>query len=92
MDLRVLGRRIARLRKEKGLTQRQLAEMAGVSVQALRSWENGRREPSVAYVPLLAAALYVGTDELLGYKLPREPIRPPARPPMGRPYPPKGAD
>ena len=35
-----LGKRIAMLRKEKGLTQEQLAEKVGVSAQAVSKWEN----------------------------------------------------
>lgn len=36
-----LGKRIAALRKEKGMTQEELAEKLGVSPQAISKWENG---------------------------------------------------
>ena len=36
-----IGKRIAWLRKERGLTQDQLAERVGVTAQAVSKWENG---------------------------------------------------
>lgn len=63
-----LGKRIARLRKEKGLTQEQLAEKVGVSAQAVSKWENDVSCPDITLLPLLADLFDVSVDELLGVK------------------------
>lgn len=63
-----LGKRIAMLRKEKGLTQEQLAEKVGVSAQAVSKWENDVSCPDITLLPLLADILGVTVDELLGVK------------------------
>lgn len=63
-----LGKRIAQLRKEKGLTQEQLAEKVGVSAQAVSKWENDLSCPDITILPLLADILGVTVDELLGVK------------------------
>lgn len=63
-----LGRRIAALRKEKGLTQEQLAEKVGVSAQAVSKWENDISCPDITLLPLLAELFGVSVDELLGVK------------------------
>ena len=44
MDM-TIGKRIALLRKEKGLTQEELATHMGVSPQAVSKWENDRTSP-----------------------------------------------
>ena len=63
-----LGKRIATLRKEKGLTQEQLAEKVGVSAQAVSKWENDVSCPDITLLPLLADLFGVSVDELLGVK------------------------
>ena len=63
-----LGKRIAMLRKEKGLTQEQLAEKVGVSAQAVSKWENDISCPDITLLPLLADLFGVSVDELLGVK------------------------
>lgn len=71
-DATTMGKRIAQLRKDKGMTQEQLAEKLGVSAQAVSKWENDISCPDIALLPLLAGTLGVTTDELLGI----EPIEP----------------
>lgn len=56
---------ITRLRKEKGLTQRQVAEVLGVSDKAVSKWERGETMPDVALLPSLAEFYGVSLDELL---------------------------
>lgn len=63
-----MGKRIAALRRNKGLTQEQLAERVGVSAQAVSKWENDVSCPDISALPLLADILGVTTDELLGIK------------------------
>ena len=63
-----LGKRIAALRKEKGMTQEQLAEKVGVSAQAVSKWENDASCPDITLLPLLSDILGASVDELLGVK------------------------
>jgi transcriptional regulator with XRE-family HTH domain len=66
MDMRKLvGRNVARIRREKGLTQEQLAEISGFSQQYISGLEQGRRNPTIVTLFELATALGVGHLELL---------------------------
>ena len=60
-----IGSRIARLRKEKKMTQEALAEQMGVSSQAVSKWENDQSCPDIGLLPKLSRVLGVSTDELL---------------------------
>ena len=64
MDM-TIGKRIALLRKEKGLTQEDLANAMGVSPQAVSKWENDQTCPDISALPKLAGLLEVTVDELL---------------------------
>ena len=61
-----IGRRISRLRKERDMTQPALADLMGVSFQAVSNWERGASMPDIGKLPELAQALGVSVDELLG--------------------------
>lgn len=61
-----LGEKIKELRKSKGITQEQLADMLVVSSQAVSKWETGVANPDLALIPDLAKLFEVSTDELLG--------------------------
>ena len=63
-----IGKRIAQLRKEKGLTQEDLSGMMEVSAQAVSKWENDQTCPDIASLPKLAKILGVTVDELLSGK------------------------
>jgi transcriptional regulator with XRE-family HTH domain len=65
-----LGARIAALRKDQGMTQVQLAETMDVSQQTAASWKVGRRGVAVSNLPLLARALGVSVEALIGEKAP----------------------
>ena len=66
MDMRKLvGRNAARIRRERGLTQEELAERSGLSQQYLSGLERGRRNPTVVTLYELAAALGVSHVELV---------------------------
>ncbi len=58
--------RIKELRKEKGLTQKQLAQLVNKSETGLASWEQGLSEPSVNDIRLLCQIFDVSADYLLG--------------------------
>ncbi len=61
-----LGGRIAQLRKEQGITQVQLAEQLGVSQQTITAYEVGRRRIQVSALPVIAQALGVAVETLVG--------------------------
>ena len=63
-----IGKRIAGLRKDKGLKQEDLAQMLGVSGQAVSKWENDQTCPDISLLPQLAKVLGVTVDELLSGK------------------------
>lgn len=66
MDMRKLvGRNAARIRKEKGMTQEQLAERSGLSQQYLSGLERGRRNPTIVTLYEIAQALEVSHTELV---------------------------
>lgn len=61
----VLGRRIAKARKDQGLTQTQLAEVLGISQQTMAHYEVGRLRIAVALLMTTAKALEVAVEVLL---------------------------
>ena len=61
-----MGARIARSRKEKGMTQETLANALGVSNQAVSKWEGDVCCPDIALLPALADTLGMTLDELFG--------------------------
>ena len=62
----MLGETIQALRRQKNLTQEQLAELVGVSRQAVSKWELNTALPDTDKLVPLARALGVSVDELLG--------------------------
>lgn len=56
------------LRKQKRLTQEELAEIFGVTSQSISKWELGINCPDITMLPKLADFYRVSIDELLGYK------------------------
>lgn len=61
-----LGQRLATLRRDRGLTQVQLAEAIGVAQQTLAHYEAGRLRLLVGALPKLADQLDVSVEELVG--------------------------
>ena len=66
--METLGRRIAALRRERGLKQDELAAMLDISAQAVSKWENDQTCPDISALPKLAEILGVTVDELLSGK------------------------
>jgi transcriptional regulator with XRE-family HTH domain len=60
-----VGKRIAVLRKEHGLTQEQLAERLDVTGQAVSKWEKGGALPDISLLPVLGRLFDVSIDQLL---------------------------
>ena len=65
MDQNKSGKFIAKLRKEKNMTQEQLAEKMGVSINAVRKWERGLSFPDVSLYRKLCKELGINIEELL---------------------------
>lgn len=63
-----MGETIGRLRRDKGLTQRELAECLGVSTAAVSKWETGRAWPEITLLCPLARALDTNVDTLLDFE------------------------
>ena len=66
------GQRFSRLRKNKGLTQEDVALRINITAQAVSKWENDISSPDISILPELADMLCVSLDELLG----KETIKP----------------
>lgn len=69
MDMRKLvGQNTAKIRKDRGWTQEQLAEKSGLSQQYISGLENGLRNPTIVTVYELASALGVSHLDLLAFE------------------------
>ena len=65
MNQEKIGKFIAECRKEKGLTQMQLAEQLGVTNRAVSKWETAKSMPDVSVMLPLCEILGVSVNELL---------------------------
>lgn len=64
-----IGDKVKYLRKQKCITQEELADVLHISFQAVSKWENGMAQPDVSIIPVIANYFGVTIDELFGYKL-----------------------
>lgn len=60
------GERIAELRRGKGMTQKELADILHVTNKAVSKWECGKNYPDLTQLPTLAEALGTSVSDLLG--------------------------
>ena len=65
MNLRI-GENLKRLRREKDLTQEELAAHLGISFQAISKWERGESYPDITILPALSNYFKISIDELVG--------------------------
>ncbi len=65
MDQIKIGKFIAALRKERGMTQEQLGEKLGVTNKTVSRWENGNYMPGVEILSLLSKEFGVTINELI---------------------------
>ena len=65
-SMQEIGKRILNLRKDRNMTQMNLADQLGISYQAVSSWERGNSMPDIAKIPELAELFQVSIDELIG--------------------------
>ena len=61
-----IGQTIRKLRKERNLTQEELAEQLNITYQAVSKWENETGMPDISQVVPLASVFGVSTDVLFG--------------------------
>ena len=61
-----LGETIKKLRRQKDITQEQLAEYLNISSQAVSKWETDLSLPDITLIPMLANIFDVSADVLLG--------------------------
>ena len=73
MNQEVIGNFIAECRKEKNMTQQELADKLGVTDRAISHWENGRRLPDYSLLKDLCDVLSISINELFsGEKISKE--------------------
>ena len=60
------GKRLRQLRKEKGLTQAELAKLLSIGESTVSFYESGKRQPDYETLIRLAEVFYVSVDYLLG--------------------------
>ena len=63
-----IGEVISTLRKEKGMTQKELADKLNITDKAVSKWERDISLPDTATIPKLAEVLEVSVDELMNAK------------------------
>ena len=68
MPNRSMGEMISALRKEKGLTQKELADMLNITDKAVSKWERDVACPDTMTIPRLAEILGVSVEELMNVK------------------------
>ena len=75
MNTNDVGRFISELRKEKGFTQKELAEKLSITDKAVSKWETGRSAPDISLLVPLSELLGVSVIEILnGEKIEKESI------------------
>ncbi len=74
MERMHIGSAIANLRKEKGMTQEELAQAMGVTNQAVSKWESMQNCPDIQLLPQLADLFGVTIDRLFGRVVAEKPI------------------
>lgn len=62
----LIGENIRRMRRERNLTQEEVAAHLGISFQSISKWERGNGYPDIAMLPALANYFGISIDELLG--------------------------
>ena len=65
MDNKKTGNLISTIRKDKGLTQKQLADNLGVSNATISKWETGKGFPDISLLEPLASVLGITVSEIL---------------------------
>ena len=67
--METIGKKIRTLRKNKNMTQEQLAEVLSVTSQSVSKWENSLAAPDISLLPIIARFFGITMDELFNYRL-----------------------
>lgn len=67
-----IGNKIKKLRKEKGITQKEMAKLCGIPYSTYSNYENNNREPSSEQLRKIASALSIQAIDLI-YEYPEQP-------------------
>lgn len=59
-----IGTKIATLRKQKDITQEEMANAIGTSAQAISKWERGKNYPDIELLPIIADFFSTTIDNL----------------------------
>ncbi len=59
----IISKKLKSYRYERSITQRQLADMLGISSQAISKWEREECCPDIAFLPVLADAIGCTVDD-----------------------------
>lgn len=62
-----IAKTLIKMRREKGITQDDLANYIGVSKASVSKWETGQSYPDITFLPQLAAYFNISIDELMDY-------------------------
>ena len=62
----LIGENIRRLRRQRDLTQEEVAAHLGISPQSISKWERAEGYPDITMLPALANYFGVSVDELIG--------------------------
>ena len=68
----LIGENIKRIRRERDLTQEEVAAHLGISFQSISKWERGDGYPDITMLPSLANYFEISIDELLGMSEPEK--------------------
>lgn len=63
-----IGSNIARIRRERKLTQEDIASFLGVTKASVSKWETGQSYPDIELLPRIATFFGISIDELMGYE------------------------
>ena len=69
-----IGQKIKAKRRERELTQEELANILGVTKAAVSKWENGESYPDITMLPQIAQLFCITMDELFDYALTNKPL------------------
>ena len=69
-----IGQKIKTKRRERDLTQEELANILGVTKAAVSKWENGESYPDITMLPQIAQLFCITMDELFDYALTNKPL------------------
>ncbi|WP_035783439.1 helix-turn-helix domain-containing protein [Butyrivibrio sp. MC2021] len=65
MPGQIFGKKLKEMRIQRGLTQKELADLLFVTRRCIGNWESGRRKPDIVSLPIIASALEVDTGFFL---------------------------